>query len=331
VELVRPLGYCLTVIYQHPLAYLLGIEGVALLRAWAGDYDREFVAARLAEIRRLLDAEVLVGHGGVVVGRSDTATGYRSWAASYDEPRNSLFDSDEPVMHQILDTVLEALPTGTILDAACGTGRYAAYLAARGHRVVGVDSSPEMLAQARARAPQAAFLRGDLHRLPLTGGAVDVVVCALALVHVPSLAPVMAEFARVLRPGGHLVISDVHHELVRLGSVVHAPGPAGEPGWTPTYRHTAGDYLRAALAVGLQVRRCEEPRPTLPDQPASPPQEITVGDWADWPWTLLSLVPEAALAAWDKPSTIIWHFQLACPNIRAPASRTLPADPAQRG
>ena len=43
------------VIYQHPLAYLLGIEGLALLRAWAGDYDEAFVTARLAEVRRLLD------------------------------------------------------------------------------------------------------------------------------------------------------------------------------------------------------------------------------------------------------------------------------------
>ena len=185
------------------------------------------------------------------------------------------------------------------------------YAATRGHRVVGVDSSAEMLDRARARVPQAVFLRGDLHRLPLTDGAVDVVVCALALVHVPSLAPVMAEFARVLRLGGHLVISDVHHERVLLGSVVHAPGPAGEPGWTPTYRHTAGDYLRAALPVGLQARRCDEPRPTLPDQPAPAPAEITVGDWADWPWSLSPLVPAAALAAWDKPSTIIWHFRRA--------------------
>ena len=44
-------------VYQHPLAYLIGMEGLALLRAWAGDYDydREFVTARLAETRKLLD------------------------------------------------------------------------------------------------------------------------------------------------------------------------------------------------------------------------------------------------------------------------------------
>jgi SAM-dependent methyltransferase len=292
------------VIYQHPLAYLLGLEGVALLRAWAGDYDQEFVQARLAEIRRLLDDTTLANHDGVLVHPGDTLTAYRRWSATYDEPRNSLFDSDEPVVHAILDT----LPIGTALDAACGTGRYAAYLAARGHHVVGVDSSPDMLA--RARVPDATFVRGDVHQLPLADGTVDIVVSALALVHVPSLVPLIAEFARVLRPGGHLVISDIHHERVLLGSVVHAVGPAGEPGVAPTYQHTPGDYLRAALPTGLQVRRCEEPRPTLPDRPSPPPEELDVGDWTDWPWTLLPLVPAATLAAFDKPSTIIWHFQL---------------------
>jgi ubiquinone/menaquinone biosynthesis C-methylase UbiE len=294
------------VIYQHPLAYLLGVEGLALLRAWAGDYDEAFVRARLAEVRRLLEEPVLADHPGVAVRRGDMPGAYRRWSASYDEPRNSLFDSDEPVMHEIL----EAAPAGTVLDAACGTGRYAAFLAARGHRVVGVDRSTEMLHRARARVPEGTFVCGDLDRLPVAGGAVDAVVCALALVHLPTLAPVMAEFARVLRPDGHLLISDVHRDLVLLGSVVQSLGPAGEPGLAPTYRHSTGDYLRAALPVGLRVRRCEEPRPTLPDEPESPPEETTVGEWADWPWTLLPLVPAATHAAWDKPSTTVWHFQL---------------------
>jgi SAM-dependent methyltransferase len=168
-----------------------------------------------------------------------------------------------------------------------------------------------MLARARVRVPEATFLPGDVHRLPLADSSMDIVVSALALVHVPALTPVLAEFARVLRPGGHLVISDVHHELVLLGSVVHARGPAGEPGLTPTYRHTPGDYLRAALPAGLQVRRCEEPRPSLPESPPPPAVELEVGDWTDWPWTLLPIIPAAAVAAFDKPSTIIWHFQLS--------------------
>ena len=50
-------------IYQDPLAYLLGLEGIALLDAWAGDHDREFTETRLAEIRRLLDDEKLRDRG----------------------------------------------------------------------------------------------------------------------------------------------------------------------------------------------------------------------------------------------------------------------------
>jgi SAM-dependent methyltransferase len=140
-----------SVIYQHPLAYLLGLEGLALLQAWGGNQDEEFVHARLAEVRRLLDDPILAGHTGVEVNRGDTFTGYRSWAATYDEPRNTIFDLDEPVVYELLD----AFSTGTALDAACGTGRFAHYLAARGHQVVGGDSSPERLARARERVPAA--------------------------------------------------------------------------------------------------------------------------------------------------------------------------------
>ena len=292
-------------IYQHPLAYVLGLEGLALLRAWAGDFDKEFVDRRLAEVRRLIAAEALADHTGVLVDRGDTRTGYRQWAATYDEPRNSLFDADEPVMHEIID----AFPPGRALDAACGTGRYAGYLAGRGHRVTGIDASPDMLGRARTRVPAGEFLVGDLHRLPLRDSSVDIVVSGLALSHVPGLAPVMAEFARVLRPGGHLVISDAHHEIVLRGSVPHALGPNNEPGLVASYRHTTGDFLRAALPAGLQVRRCEEPQRSGDDVPPPPPAELTVSDWDDWPWSLLELVPEAARAAWAVPSVVIWHFQ----------------------
>jgi SAM-dependent methyltransferase len=299
------------VIYQHPLAYLLGVEGAALLRGWAGDYDQEFVDARLAEVRRLLANDSLVNHPGVMVARGDTLTGYREWAATYDEGRNSLYDYDEPFVYEILD----ALPTGRVLDAACGTGRYAEHASAHGHRVIGVDSSPEMLDRARARVAGVEFRLGDLHHLPLPDDAVDIVVCGLALTHVPDLTPVMAEFARVLRPGGHLVTADVHHEVVLAGSVPVALGPAGEPGLAATYRHTAGDYIRAAVPLGFQVRRCEEPRvvPRTPPPPATP--DAPVDGWSDWPWSLMAMLPAAARAAFGGPDgvpqTIIWHFQLA--------------------
>jgi SAM-dependent methyltransferase len=296
------------VIYQHPLAYLLGLEGLALLRGWAGDFDRDFVLARLAEVRRLLDERALADHPGVDVARRPSQAGYGPWAATYDNPDNGLFALDEPAVNAVLDT----LPVGDALDAACGTGRFSVVLEERGHRVVGVDSSPEMLEVARAKLPTADFRLGELDDLPLPDASVDVVVCALALSHVPDLVPVMAEFARVLRPGGHVVIADAHHELVLLGSVVRALGPNGEPGRVAAHRHTPGDFLRAALPVGLQVRRCEELERSAPDsQPQAPthPTEMTVGPWDEWPWSLLPLVPAAAQAAWSTPALIVWDFE----------------------
>lgn len=292
-------------IYQHPLAYLLGVEGMALMRAWAGDFDREFVERRLTEIRRLLADEPLRDHDGVEVVVGDSVTGYRQWAGSYDEPRNGLFDLDEPVVHPILDD----LPPGVALDAACGTGRYAEYLAKR-HQVIGVDSSPDMLDRARARVPDGDFRLGTLDRLPVADGSVDLVMTALALAHVPDLKIVLAEFARVLRPDGHLIISDTHHELIFRGSVVKLVGPNGEQGVVPTYRHTAGDFLRAALPLGFQLRNFFEEPPIAADSDPLPdsPAELDPGPWRDWPWTLMDLVPEATRAACQVPGVIVWHF-----------------------
>ena len=91
------LGF-LIVIYQDPLAYLLGLEGIALLDAWAGDHDRAFTEARLAEIRRLLDDERLRDRG-VLVEQVSAATVYEQVSAGYDaEAGGGLFATDEPVV-----------------------------------------------------------------------------------------------------------------------------------------------------------------------------------------------------------------------------------------
>lgn len=287
-------------IYEDPRAYLLGLEGIALLRAFTGEHDRDFVEARIAEIRDVLADEALA-NAAVEVDRLDAVTGYRLWSATYDRP-NSAFDLDEPVVKEIV----AALPAGVALDAACGTGRYAEFLAGRGHRVIGVDGSPDMLARARTRVPEAEFVLGDLHRLPVGDAEVDLVVCALALTHVPALGPVLAEFARVLRPGGHLVIADLHPERVALGSVPSVRDADGRPGRLSAHRHLIGDYLRAALPAGLQVRRCEEPLLPVSERSAA---ADTSGPWELWPWSLAAMVPEAARAAGaGAPALVIWHF-----------------------
>jgi hypothetical protein len=91
--------------------------------------------------------------------------------------------------------------------------------------------------------------------------------------------------------------------------VMTCRGPAGEPRIAPTYRHQLGDYLRAALRHGMQVKRCEEPRVVRADGP--PAEAATeIGDWQDWPFSLGDYLPSAARAADNRPHLVIWHFQL---------------------
>ena len=76
--------------------------------------------------------------------------GCQQLSAGYDaEAGGGLFATDEPIVAGYLN----GREPGVALDAACGTGRFAEFLAARGHRVIGVDSSPDMLAYARRRVP----------------------------------------------------------------------------------------------------------------------------------------------------------------------------------
>lgn len=103
--------------YEDPLAYLLGLQGAALMRAYSGGrYGREFVADRIAEIRRLLDAEELQDQG-IDIEWVDPVDGYRAWSATYDDPDNDLLQADL----SFLDDAIGDVAPGVALDAACGT------------------------------------------------------------------------------------------------------------------------------------------------------------------------------------------------------------------
>lgn len=98
-------------------------------------------------------------------------------------------------------------PSADVLDAGCGTGFCARLLAADGHRVVGVDTSEEMLGVARERAPEVRFVVGDAGALD-GFGPVDLVVTRNVLWTLPDPAAALRSWAGVLRGGGSIVVSD---------------------------------------------------------------------------------------------------------------------------
>ena len=100
----------------------------------------------------------------------------------------------------------------TVGDLGCGTGQVALSLALFVRRVVAVDSSPEMLAAARARLADVENVEtreGELESLPFAGGELDAAVAFLVLHYVAEPGLALAEAARVLRPGGRLLVVDM--------------------------------------------------------------------------------------------------------------------------
>ncbi len=107
-----------------------------------------------------------------------------------------------------------------ILDAGCGPGVNSITLARRGLRVTAIDEDPEKLetleALQRALAPDLKLERADVCRLPFEDSAFDKVLCSEVLEHVEDDHGAVSEFARVLRPGGLLVVT-----VPSEASVVH--------------------------------------------------------------------------------------------------------------
>jgi SAM-dependent methyltransferase len=109
-----------------------------------------------------------------------------------------------------IDRVLrELLPAaaGPCLEIGCGTGEWAALIRASGRRPIGVDVSAGMLGYATSRLPVA---RADAARLPFASSTFPEVVTVMAHTDMPNYPDVLAEAARVLRPGGAFVHVGVH-------------------------------------------------------------------------------------------------------------------------
>ncbi len=106
------------------------------------------------------------------------------------------------------------LPPLDVADFGCGTGVLSVELARWARRVTAVDRSGKALAQARERAEREGlnhltFLEADLHDLPLASGKLDLVVISQSLHHVSEPERVLAEAARILKPGGKVVVMEL--------------------------------------------------------------------------------------------------------------------------
>ena len=146
-----------------------------------------------------------------------------------------LFRGQLRQLRQRTTTLARIQPGDAVLDVGCGTGTLAMDVArrvGRTGRVAGVDPSPQQIARARSKAAQRnvpiEFQIGVIEHLPFPDQTFDVVFSTLMMHHLP--APLkrqgLAEIARVLKPGGRLVIADFKHKKERAGQAArfHARG-----------------------------------------------------------------------------------------------------------
>ncbi|MCR9165164.1 MAG: class I SAM-dependent methyltransferase [Nannocystaceae bacterium] len=186
-----------------------------------------------------------------------TQAGYDRWAPGYDAYDNPLIALEQPEVRALIGD-----PSGlAVLDVGCGTGRHALWMAERGATVTGVDFSSGMLEQLRAKpdADVTVIEHDFTEGLPVPDRSVDLVTCCLVLEHVPSLGAVFAEMARVTRPGGRVVISDFHPEMLRRG--YHArfrEAPGGPKFQMLGEAHTVSDYIMAATRAGWSIEHAAE-------------------------------------------------------------------------
>ncbi len=222
-----------------------------------------------------------------------TREGYAIWSTSYDAERNPLIMTEEPRVTALLESLPPPLHA---LDVATGTGRWALNLAKLGVDVTAIDESPDMLALARKKARQAGvrirFDQRDLQEeLPFPSGHFDLVVCALALCHVVNLETAITECSRVLKRGGHLLITDFHPQAIVNGweTTIFR----GEDAYIlPTVRHSRSAYLRAIEMSGCDVIHVEDvPVRDQPEEAILRGEDVDefMRQYGDWPFCLIVL------------------------------------------
>ena len=133
---------------------------------------------------------------------------YDAVARDYDREFGDELDV-KPLDRALLTALAELVGNGTIADVGCGPGHVTRYLAAQHGDVLGVDLSTAMIAIARERAPQLTFTAGSMLELPVADAEWAGVVSLYSIIHLTVTERLTAyrEFARVIQPGGWLLIA----------------------------------------------------------------------------------------------------------------------------
>ena len=161
----------------------------------------------------------------------------RNWIAWARAPHHDAYWEYSPRFFELVPAAGRAT-----LEIGCGEGRVARDLAARGHRVTGVDASPTLLEAARQAQADADFHVADAAALPFADASFDLVVAFNSLMDIDDMPGAVREAARVLTPEGRMCAA----------SRIPFRTPGGSPGERPKRRSWSRAHTSAA---GASTRR----------------------------------------------------------------------------
>lgn len=213
----------------------------------------------------------------------------------------------------VLDApMVAALPaSGHALDIGCGEGRFCRMMQAAGLTTVGLDPTAQLLDAARERDPGGAYVKGRAEHLPFPDAHFDVAVLYLTLIDIADHVAALEQAARVLRPGGQLLIANMHPHATarprdwdgtggnwaqdrRFFAIDDMMQPrANWYAWNgieiQNHHRPLSSYMTACLDAGLRLRQFTDP-PYTGDDP----------DIAD----KFHRMPWVFMMTWDKPEEL---------------------------
>jgi SAM-dependent methyltransferase len=181
--------------------------------------------------------------------------GYREWVPTYED--TVLDEMDQALLERL--TLIPWSSMKRAVDLACGTGRTGLWLKNHGvDQIDGLDITPEMLEVAARKRVYSRLIYSDMRTTTLENGVFDLVSSVLADEHIPDLAPLYSEVARILKPGGFYLDIGYHQYFLLSGIPTHFDRKTGESVAIKSYVHLLSDHFKAASRNGLELVEFDE-------------------------------------------------------------------------